>query len=167
MKARPTSWAVRLKADTTADIAWPVSVTMFGMTLTAMMLIVAGFVVGTSNPPLSPHLPTPLERGTLPTSGRPIIDAGLGACSTTFVVTDGAGEPIASANIRMSMRYGLMGLRRKELALGTGADGRARVNGLPDVASQLLYDIGKGRTSTQIQHDLGRACHGRYDITLK
>ena len=103
----------------------------------------------------------------MPSSGRPGVDAGLGRCSTAFSVRNGAGEPIVSATIRMSVRYGLMGFRRMELAVGTGADGRARIDGLPDAASLLLYDIGKGNTTTQIHHDLTRACQGQYDVTLK
>ena len=80
---------------------------------------------------------------------------------------DGAGRPVAAAKIHMRLRYGLMGLRSMDLAVGTGADGRARISGLPDSASWLLYDINNGKATTQIHQDLARACRGRYDVTLK
>ena len=137
------------------------------MTLT-MLMIVAGFVTATPDTLVS-RLPlrTPQERIIAPISGKPVIDAGIGGCSTDFLVKDGTGHPIASATIQMRIRYGLMGLRRMELAVGTGADGRARIQGLPDSSALLLFDIGKGSAATQVHQDLARSCRGRYDVTLK
>lgn len=141
---------------------------MSGMTLTAM-IVVAGFVAVTPDPTMSRlSVPRPpQDRVAQPTPGGPFIDAGIGNCSTDFAVKNAAGQPVAGAAITMHIRYGLMGLRRMDLSLGTGSDGHARVNGLPESASQLLFDIAKGGTTTQVVQDLSRACRGSYAITLK
>jgi hypothetical protein len=136
---------------------------MSGMTLTAMMVIVAGVVTMSTDPAMS-RLSAPKQ--VPPLAGGPFVNAGIGNCSTDFAVKDGAGQPIVGAKIQMHLRYGLMGLRQMDLAVGTGQDGHARIDGLPEGA-WLLYDIDKGKTTTQVHQDLRKTCRGRYDVTLK
>ena len=136
---------------------------MSGMTVAAMMVIVAGVVTMSTDPAMS-RLSAPKQ--VPPTPGGPYANAGIGACSTDLAVRDAAGQPIAGAKIQMHLRYGLMGLRQMDLAVGTGVDGRARIEGLPEGA-WLLYDIDKGKSTTQVHQDLRRACRGRYEVTLK
>jgi hypothetical protein len=138
------------------------------MTLVSLMVVVAGFVTMTSDPALSRlALPSPQQQSVEPSIGGPFVNAGIGTCSTEFAVKDANGRPAPSARIHMHLHYGLMGLRRMELVIGTGSDGRARVTGLPERASWLLYEIENGRTTTQLPQDLSRACRGRYDVTLR
>ena len=136
--------------------------------LLTMFLIVAGFVT-LSPDTMTSRLPLrgPQDRIAPPVSGKPIVDAGVGHCSTDFTVKDAVGQPIAAATIHMHIRYGLMGLRGMSLVVGTDHDGRARIAGLPGSAAWLLFDIGKGSTTTRVHQDLERACRGRYDVTLK
>jgi hypothetical protein len=137
------------------------------MPLTAMMVIVAGFVTMTSDPGTS-RLLLPLHARTVqPAPVGTVADAGLGSCSTDFAVKDAAGQSIDGAAIRMQVRYGLMGLRRKSLAVSTGVDGQARIQGLPEDASLLRYEIGDGRVTAAITQDLSRDCRRRYEVTLK
>jgi hypothetical protein len=136
---------------------------MSGMTVAAMMVIVAGVVTMSTDPAMS-RLSAPKQ--VPPTPGGPYANAGIGGCSTDLAVRDAAGQPIVGAKIQMHLRYGLMGLRQMDLAVGTGTDGRARIEGLPEGA-WLLYDIDKGKSTTQVHQDLRRACRGRYDVTLK
>jgi hypothetical protein len=138
---------------------------MSPMTVTALALIVAGFVTVTPDPAMSRFAIPARQERPAPVGG--MVDAGIGNCSTDIAVRDAAGQPIHGATVQMRIRYGLMGLRQMELAVGTGADGHARIHGLPESAALLLFDIGKGNVSTQLNQDLSRACRGRYAVTLK
>ena len=56
------------------------------------------------------------------------------------------------ATVHVRIRYGFMSLKRMDLEVGTNSDGKARVEGLPEKARPLVYDITKdGR------HGNGRA----------
>lgn len=140
---------------------------MSPMSVTALALIVVGgFVTVTPDPAMSRFAIPARQERPAPTGGS-LVDAGIGNCSTDIAVKDAAGQPIAGATVQMRIRYGLMGLRQMELAVGTGADGHARIHGLPESAALLLFDIGKAGHSTQLNQDLSRACRGRYAVTLK
>jgi hypothetical protein len=134
----------------------------------ALMTIVAGFIgfIPVAYPDPSPRL-APKVRQIQPVTDGSRADVGLGECATDFAVKDGAGHAVANATVRMHIRYGLLGLRRMDLSVGTAADGRAHIQGLPDSASLLRYEVGKGRIVAQITHDLSRQCRERYDVTLK
>jgi hypothetical protein len=67
------------------------------------------------------------------------VDAGLGSCTSDFVITDESGQPLYAANIRIHITYGFMNLHKLDLTVGTNADGKARFIGLPENSKQGLF----------------------------
>ncbi len=96
-----------------------------------------------------------------------VLKAGLGDCSADFTVKDADGAPVYGAAISVSVRYGFLGIRRADLEVGTNADGRARIEGLPDRAKPLTYDIRKAGKGAIVQQDVNTRCRGAYDVSLK
>jgi hypothetical protein len=102
-----------------------------------------------------------------PSVENPALQAGLGACSADFVITDGEGHPVAAAIIRTRVRYGPMSVKRMDLEIGTDSDGKARIEGLPAKARPVVYDINKaGRVGSATQ-SLADQCHGHFDVAIK
>jgi DNA-binding beta-propeller fold protein YncE len=102
-----------------------------------------------------------------PSSELAVISARLGNCSADFTVTDAAGAPVYAATIHVRIRYGFMSVKRMDLEVGTNSDGKARVEGLPEKARPLVYEVAKdGRTATVTQ-DLAATCRGMYSVALK
>lgn len=103
----------------------------------------------------------------IPMPERPVLKAGLGACSAEFRVRDADGSPSFGATIHVRVRYGVLGIKRTDLEVGTDSNGHARIEGLPAKAKPLAYDIqkdGKKATAEQIVADM---CQAKYDVTLK
>jgi hypothetical protein len=61
----------------------------------------------------------------------PSVDAALGPCSADFTVTDRNFHPLYNAQIHVHFKYGLWGIKRMDLQIGTNSAGKARVKGLP------------------------------------
>jgi hypothetical protein len=95
------------------------------------------------------------------------ISARLGPCSADFTVTGADSEPVYAATVHVRIRYGLMNLKRMDLEVGTGSDGKARVEGLPEKARPLVYDISKGQTKAIVEQDLSKVCNEKFAVTLK
>ena len=72
-----------------------------------------------------------------------MIDARLGSCAADFTVTDASGAPVYAATVHVRIRYGFMSVKRMDLEVGTNSDGKARVEGLPEKAKPLVYDVTK------------------------
>src|SRR5437868_13248307 len=68
----------------------------------------------------------------------PVVNAGLGACSVEFHVTDGQLKPIYGAQISVHMRYGFGGFHKMDLQVATNVDGRGRFEGLTERARMPL-----------------------------
>ena len=96
-----------------------------------------------------------------------VINARLGTCSADFTVTDANGAPVYAAAVHVRIRYGLMSLKRMDLEVGTGSDGKARVEGLPEKAKPLSYDVTKGNLKAMVDQDVSTTCRGTYPVTLK
>jgi hypothetical protein len=97
----------------------------------------------------------------------PILKAGLGSCAADFVVKDAQGVPVYGAAIHVRVRYGVLGVKRADLEVGTNSNGQARIEGLPAKAKPLAYDIQKdGRKATAAQNVADR-CEAKFDIELK
>lgn len=96
-----------------------------------------------------------------------IISARLGACSADFTVKDSDGRPVYAAIIHVKIRYGFLSIKRMDLEVGTSSDGKARVEGLPNRAKPLTYDISKGDRKTPIEQDLSSNCNATYDVSLE
>jgi hypothetical protein len=95
------------------------------------------------------------------------INARLGDCSADFTVKDPDGKPLYNATIHVRVRYGFLGVKRMDLEVGTNADGQARVEGLPDDARPLMYDITRGELKAEVQQDPSKRCSVTFDVSLK
>ena len=102
-----------------------------------------------------------------PTPDSAVIKAGLGTCAADFTVKDAAGKPTYAATIHVKLRYGFMNVKRMDLEVSTGSDGKARVEGLPAKAKPLVYDIEKTGQKATAEQNVVTSCHGTYDISLK
>lgn len=96
-----------------------------------------------------------------------ILKAGLGSCSSDFTVKDAEGKPAYNATIHVRVRYGVMNLKRMDLEVSTGADGKARVEGLPAKAKPLVYDIEKAGQKATVEQNLEKTCEANHDVSLK
>ena len=102
-----------------------------------------------------------------PGSTLSIISARLGDCSADFTVTDATGAPVYAAIVHVRIRYGFMGVKRMDLEVGTNSDGKTRVEGLPEDARPLIYDITKDNRTATVEQNLSTTCRGTYQVTLK
>ena len=96
-----------------------------------------------------------------------VISARLGPCASDFTVTAADGTPVYAAIVHVRIRYGFMSLKRMDLEVGTGSDGRARVEGLPEKAKPLTYDIAKGDLKATVEQNLATSCTATHAVTLK
>lgn len=96
-----------------------------------------------------------------------VLKAGLGACSAEFTVKDSDGKPVYAATIHVRVRYGAMGIKRSDLEVGTNSEGKARIEGLPDKARPLVYDIQKASRKGAVEQNLKDTCEGNYEVSLK
>jgi hypothetical protein len=96
-----------------------------------------------------------------------VISGRLGPCSADFTVTDADGKPIYAAIVHVRIRYGFMSIKRMDLEVGTNSDGKARVEGLPEKARPLTYDVTKDMLKGTAQQDLATNCKATYTVALK
>jgi hypothetical protein len=97
----------------------------------------------------------------------PILKANLGDCSADFTVRSADGQPVYNATIHVRVRYGFMSVKRSDLEIGTNADGKARIEGLPTKAKPLAYDVTKGSAKAAVTQDVEQACHATFELSLK
>jgi hypothetical protein len=97
-----------------------------------------------------------------------LMKANLGgSCSADFTVKDAAGKPVFGALVHVKVRYGFAGVKRADLEVGTSGEGKARIEGLPDKARPMTYDITKDDKKTDVTQDVADMCHATFDVTLK
>jgi hypothetical protein len=98
----------------------------------------------------------------------PAVDAGRGACSVDFRVTDSNKQPLFNATVYVKIKYGFLGLRRMELEVGTNADGRARVTGLSFRTRKepLSFRVWYHDAAKTVLHYPAVDCNEHYDVTL-
>jgi hypothetical protein len=96
-----------------------------------------------------------------------MISARLGPCAADFTVTDADGKPIYAAIVHVRIRYGFLGIKRMDLEVGTNSDGLARVEGLPEKARPLVYDLSSGDMKGTAEQDLSTDCKATYKVSLK
>ena len=97
----------------------------------------------------------------------PVLNANLGNCSADFTVRGADGQPVYNATIHVRVRYGFMSLKRSDLEIGTNADGKARIEGLPSKAKPLAYDVRKGAALAAVTQDVEAMCTASFDVALK
>lgn len=62
----------------------------------------------------------------------PQVDAGVGACTADFTVSQDTNQPLYNAEISVNIAYGFMGMKKMDLKVGTNSEGKARFVGLPE-----------------------------------
>ncbi len=60
-----------------------------------------------------------------------------------------------------------MGVKRADLEIGTGSDGKARIEGLPEKARPLEYDIKKDDKKASAEQNVEEKCQATFEVTLK
>jgi len=111
---------------------------------------------------LLPQASTPKEEDVT------LMKANLGgSCSADFTVKDEAGKSVYAALVHVQVRYGFAGVKHADLEVGTSSQGRARIEGLPNKAKPLTYDIKKDDKKADVMQDLATMCHATFDVSLK
>jgi hypothetical protein len=97
-----------------------------------------------------------------------LMKANLGgSCSADFTVKDADGKPVYAALVHVRVRYGFAGVKRADLEVGTSSAGKARIEGLPDKAKPMTYDITKDDSKAEVMQDVSDTCHATFDVVLK
>src|SRR4051812_6370482 len=97
-----------------------------------------------------------------------LMKANLGgSCSADFTVKDAGGKPVFGALVHVKVRYGFAGVKRADLEVGTSSEGKARIEGLPDKARPMAYDITKEGKKTDVTQDVADMWYATFDVTLK
>jgi len=114
---------------------------------------------------LAVPLPAQQQKSTVDVT---LMKAALGgSCSAEFVVKDGTGQPVTGAVVHVNVRYGFAGVKRADLQVETSPAGKARIEGLPDKARPMLYDVTKDQLKSEVAQDVSKTCHATFDVTLK
>jgi len=116
-----------------------------------------------------------LQTGSSPPANPPVnpktiseVDAGLGPCSADFTVTNDAGAPVYAASIRVHIAYGFMNLHKFDLEVGTNAEGKARVIGLPENPKQgFFFRASEGGTEGSAFDNPAKTCKAQFTIVLR
>lgn len=97
----------------------------------------------------------------------PHVDGDVGICHALFTVHDGSDKPIYNAKIDVTIHYGFMNLRKTDLEVATNADGKARVDGLPNFPKKPLeFVVHSGTVSKVVTDDPSATCDGKFDVEL-
>lgn len=97
-----------------------------------------------------------------------LMKANLGgSCSADFTVKDADGKPVYAAMVHVKVRYGFAGVKRADLEVGTSSEGKARIEGLPDKARPMTWDIRKDEKKAEVTQDVSDTCHATFDVTLR
>ena len=97
-----------------------------------------------------------------------LMKANLGgSCSADFTVKDADGKPVYAAMVHVKVRYGFAGVKRADLEVGTSSDGKARIEGLPDKARPMTWDVKKDETKADVTQDVADMCHATFEVTLR
>jgi DNA-binding beta-propeller fold protein YncE len=112
-------------------------------------------------------LQAPATQDARPQPELAVISARLGPCSADFTVTDANGAPVYAAIVHVRIRYGFMSLKRMDLEVGTNSEGKARVEGLPERARPMTYDITKDARKAMVDQEVATTCRGTYSVALK
>jgi hypothetical protein len=97
-----------------------------------------------------------------------LMKANLGgSCSADFTVKDADGKAVYAALVHVRVRYGFASVKRADLEVGTSSEGKARIEGLPDKAKPMTYEITKEDKKAEVTQDVSNTCHATFDLTLK
>lgn len=97
-----------------------------------------------------------------------LMKANLGGgCSADFTVKDTDGKPVYAAMAHVKIRYGFAGVKHADLEIGTSSEGKARVEGLPDKARPMTWEVKKDEKTTEVTQDVADKCHATFDVVLR
>src|SRR5205809_116509 len=97
-----------------------------------------------------------------------VMKANLGgSCSADFTVKDADGKPVYAALVHVKIRYGFAGVKHADLEIGTSSEGKARVEGLPDKARPMAWEVKKDGKTTEVTQDVADKCHATFDVVVK
>jgi hypothetical protein len=98
----------------------------------------------------------------------PVIDGAAGPCSADFTITDASGAPVYAAKVSVHIAYGFMSIRKLDLEVGTNADGKARMTGLPDrIKHGILFHASEGDRTGEAFDDPANTCKAQFPITIR
>ena len=80
---------------------------------------------------------------------------------------DADGKRVYAALVHVKIRYGFAGVKHADLEVGTSSEGRARIEGLPDKARPMTYDITKDDKKADAAQDVSTTCRATFDVVLK
>src|SRR5437762_7537046 len=97
-----------------------------------------------------------------------LMKAALGgACSADFTVKDAGGKPVYAAMVHVKVRYGFAGVKRADLEVGTSSEGKARIEGLPDKARPMIWEIRKDEKKVEVTQDVSDTCGATSYVAAK
>jgi hypothetical protein len=97
-----------------------------------------------------------------------LMKAALGgSCSADFSIKGADGKPVYAAMVHVKVRYGFAGVKRADLEVGTSSEGKARIEGLPDKARPMTYEIAKDEKKAEVTQDVSSTCHATFDVVMK
>ena len=97
-----------------------------------------------------------------------LMKAGLGgSCSADFAVKDAEGKPVVGATVHVKLRYGFAGVKRADLEIETSPNGKVRIEGLPEKAKPMTYEVKKDELKAEVTQDVSQTCHATFDVALK
>ncbi len=97
----------------------------------------------------------------------PSVNADIGACSAEFLVRDTSGKPLYDAKVTLTVHYGFLGFRKTEVQVGTNANGRASVTGLPAKSKKPLeFTVRYQHWVKTVTDDPASNCRAQFDIRL-
>ena len=97
-----------------------------------------------------------------------VMKAALGgSCSADFTIRDADGKPVYAALVHVRVRYGFAGVKRADLEVGTSSEGKARIEGLPDKARPMTYEIKKDEKKVEVTQDVADTCRATFDVTVR
>ena len=96
----------------------------------------------------------------------PAVDAGLGSCTSDFIVTGTDSKPIYNAKIDVRVQYGVF--HRLDLEVATNIDGKARFTGLPSNPRRgLFYQASEGDRTGNAFQDPSTKCNAGFTVVLR
>ena len=98
----------------------------------------------------------------------PVVNANLGPCSVDFTVSQGINQALYNAQISVRIAYGLFGVKKMGLQIGTNSEGKARFEGLPSkVHDPPLTFVVKHKGWTKTVHYWPEVrCHAQYAVIM-
>jgi hypothetical protein len=108
------------------------------------------------------------DAGLGQSAGAPAeISADLGSCSALITVTDADAKPVYGAKVTARVQYGMMGVKKLDLEAYTGADGKLKIDRLPETLKKpLVIHIEKDGKSNQVEFNPGLRCRATFDVQL-